>query len=167
MGFSLLNKIYLQFSQIFWERNLRRINVIDNQFQFYFCLPEFDMLALYVSGSFAKQLEQKTDQQIIDEIFNSLQKIYPQITYPIKWLITRWNQDPFSKGSYSTFHCGSHSTILKQLAQETHDGHVHWAGEHTNYNGCIGYVDSGFQTGFREAKAIIKKLYPEISTYFS
>jgi hypothetical protein len=73
MGFSLLNKIYLQFSQIFWERNLRRINVIDNQFQFYFCLPEFDMLALYVSGSFAKQLEQKTDQQIIDEIFNSLQ----------------------------------------------------------------------------------------------
>jgi monoamine oxidase len=160
MGFSSLNKIYLQFSQIFWETNLRRINVIHEQFKFYFCLPEYRILALFISGSFAKQFEQNTDQQIIDQIFYSLQKIYPQITYPIKWLITRWNQDPFAKGSYSTFHCGSHSQILKQLAEETHDGHVHWAGEHTNYDGCIGYVDSAFQTGFREANHIINKLHP-------
>jgi monoamine oxidase len=158
MGLGLLNKIYLQFSQIFWESNLRRISVVHHQFKFYFCLPEHRILALYVSGYVAKQLEQRTDEQIVEEIFNSLRYIYPQITYPIKWLITRWGQDPFAKGSYSSFHCGNDLQILKQLSEETHNGRVHWAGEHTNFGGSIGYVDSGFESGIREANKIINKL---------
>jgi monoamine oxidase len=158
MGFGLLNQIYLQFNQIFWQTNLRRITVVHPQFKFYFCLSEHRILALYVSGYVAKQLEEKTDQQIIEDIFNSLHRIYPQITYPIKWLITRWGEDPFSKGSYSTFHCGNNLQTLKQLAEETHHGRVHWAGEHTNFDGSIGYVDSGFQSGIRQAKKILNKL---------
>ena len=47
---------------------------------------------------------------------------------------------------------------LKQLSQETHNGHIHWAGEHTNFNGSIGYVHSGFQSGIREMKLILNKL---------
>jgi hypothetical protein len=60
---------------------------------------------------------------------NSLSKISPQISYPIKWLIIRWSNDPFSYGSYSSFH---------------------WGGEHINWNGSIGYVQSAFEIGIRE-----------------
>ncbi|UJR11102.1 hypothetical protein I4U23_015284 [Adineta vaga] len=159
MGFGLLNKVYLQFSELFWEKQLRRITIVREQSQFYYCLPEYQMLALYVSGFMARQYEKKTDQQIVDEIFQSLQRIYPNITYPIKWLITRWGSDPYSQGSYSSFHLGSNPDTVKDLSQETHDGHVCWAGEHTNYDGCIGYIDSGFESGIREAKRIVNKLH--------
>ncbi|CAF1052779.1 unnamed protein product [Adineta steineri] len=158
MGFGLLNKIYLQFSNRFWDKQLKRITIVKDQSQFYYCVPEYSMLALYVSGYQARQFEQKTDKQIIDDIFQSLRQIYPNITYPIKWLITRWGSDPFSQGSYSSFHVGSNIETLKELARETHDGHVCWAGEHTSFNGSIGYVDSGFESGIREAKRIFNKL---------
>ncbi|CAF3866188.1 unnamed protein product, partial [Rotaria sp. Silwood1] len=117
-------------------------------------------MALYLYGNLARQIEQKTDEDIVKEIFNSLRHIYPNISYPIKWLITRWRSDPFSQGSYSSFHLGSNLETLKELSLETHDGRIHWAGEHTNYNGSIGYVDSGFESGMREAKKILNKLQP-------
>ncbi|CAF3740618.1 unnamed protein product [Rotaria sordida] len=158
MGFGLLNKVFLQFSEIFWDEKLQRITIITDRFKFYYCLPQYHMLALYISGYVAKQLEQKTDEEIVEEAFNSLRHVYPNISYPIKWLITRWGSDPFSKGSYSSFHVGSDLKTLKELSIETHAGHVHWAGEHTNYNGSIGYVDSGFESGIREAKKILNKL---------
>jgi len=158
MGFSLLNKVYLQFSNIFWEKHLRRITVLDERFKFYYCLPEYSMLALYISGSIARQLENLTDEQMINEIVHSLRRIYPQITQPTKWLITRWSQDPFSFGSYSSFHRGNTIETLEDLSKDTHQGKIHWAGEHTNFNGCIGYVDSGFESGFREGKALLSKL---------
>ncbi|CAF2975572.1 unnamed protein product [Rotaria sp. Silwood2] len=160
MGFSLLNKVYLQFSEIFWDENLKRMNILNDQFKFYYCLPKYRMLALYLYGNLARQIEQKTDEDIVKEIFNSLRHIYPNISYPIKWLITRWRSDPFSQGSYSSFHLGSDLETLKELSLETHDGRIHWAGEHTNYNGSIGYVDSGFESGIREAKKILNKLQP-------
>jgi monoamine oxidase len=159
MGFGLLNKIYLQFYEIFWDKNVRRINVVDEKFKFYYCLPEYSMLSLYISGQVAKELEQKTDEETISEIISSLSRIYPSITYPIKWLITRWGNDPFSYGSYSSFHRGNHLETLKQLSRETHDGKIHWGGEHTNWNGSIGYVHSAFESGIREAKLILNKFH--------
>ncbi|CAF4532100.1 unnamed protein product [Rotaria sp. Silwood2] len=158
MGFGLLNKVYLQFSKIFWDEKLKRITIVTDRFKFYYCLPQYRMLALYISGNLARQLEEKIDEDIVDEIYNSLRHVYPNISYPIKWLITRWGSDPFSKGSYSSFHLGNDLETLKDLSIETHDGHVHWAGEHTNYNGSIGYVDSGFESGIRDAKKILNKL---------
>ncbi|CAF3082077.1 unnamed protein product [Rotaria sp. Silwood2] len=158
MGFGLLNKVYLQFSEIFWDENLQRINIVTDRFKFYYCLPQYRMLVLCIFGYVARQLEQKTDEQIVEEVFYSLRHIYPNISYPIKWLITRWESDPFSKGSYSSFHLGCDLKTLKELSIETHAGRVHWAGEHTNYDGSIGYVDSGFESGIREAKKILNKL---------
>ena len=160
MGLALLNRIYLQFSQIFWEKHLRRITVLHPRFKFYYCLPKYRMLALYVYGDIARQLEEQSDEEIVNDIVKSLAPNYPLISYPIRWLITRWENDPFSKGSYSSFHLGNDFHTLKELSRETHDGKIHWAGEHTNFDGSIGYVHSAFQTGIREANLILEKLYP-------
>lgn len=156
MGIGLLNKVFLQFSDIFWEKELKRITHVTDRFKFYYCLPQYRMLSLYVSGDVARQLEQKSDEIIIEEVVNSLRYIYPNITYPIRWLITRWESDPYARGSYASFHVGSDMKTVKDLSLETHSGRIHWAGEHTNYDGCIGYVDSGFESGIREAKKILE-----------
>ena len=58
-------------------------------------------------GYSARTIRRKKQmKKIIEQILSSLRRIYPSITYPIKWLITRWKSDPFSHGSYSSFHQG-------------------------------------------------------------
>lgn len=158
MGFGLLNRVYLQFSEIFWEENLRRISIATDRYKVYYCLPEHRLLILFLSGSQAEALEKMSDDEIVEAVIHSLRRVYSQTPKPIKWLITRWKSDRFSQGSYSNFSIGANEQTVKYLATETHEGHVHWAGEHTNIDGCIGYVDSGFESGLREGKKIRDKL---------
>ncbi|CAF3640185.1 unnamed protein product [Rotaria socialis] len=161
MGFSLLNKVYLQFPSIFWDPKLRRISVATDLFKNYFCIPETRILALYIAGSVARELEKKSDKEIIEQVVESLRRIYPLMSNPIKWLVTRWGSDVFSYGSYSTFHVGNEVSILRELARDSHENCVHWAGEHTNYEGSTGYVDSAFESGQREATRIQNNLKQE------
>lgn len=163
MGIGLLNKVYLQFSTTFWDPKLKRISVVTDRFQHYYCIPHARILVLYIAGKTARELEQTNDEAIVEQIVNSLRKIYPYISKPIKWIVTRWGSDPFSYGAYSSFHVGNNTDLLKALAKETHDNRVYWAGEHTNYNGCIGYVDGAFETGEREALRIYNKLTEDVS----
>ena len=158
MGCSLLNKVFLQFSSRFWEKDLERIYLLGSRVQYYSCHWEESMLVLFVAGRQAKEMEEEDDPAIIEEIVRALRRSYPEITSPVRWLITRWGSDPFSLGSYSSFHRGNTRSILQDLARETHHGRVHWAGEHTNHQGCIGYVDSALQSGQREASLLHRKL---------
>ncbi|CAF1455581.1 unnamed protein product [Rotaria sordida] len=159
MGFGLLNKVFLQFSSIFWEENLQNIDIITNHYyQFYICMPESCILVLYAAGSYAREFEQYTDEETVQTLVTSLGRIYPLMTDPIKWLVTRRAHDPYACGSYSNFAVGADLETVKELARESHDGGVHWAGENTNYSGSIGYVDSAFESGQREAKYIQEKL---------
>ncbi|CAF3595292.1 unnamed protein product [Rotaria sp. Silwood1] len=159
MGFGLLNKVFLQFSSTFWDEKLQNIDIItDHYYQSYICIPESCILVLYIAGSYARELEQHTDEEIVQILVASLRRTYPLTTDPIKWLVTRWARDPYSCGSYSSFAVGADLETVKDLARESHDGRVHWAGEHTNYSGSIGYVDSAFESGQREARHIQEKL---------
>jgi monoamine oxidase len=160
MGFGLLNKIYLQFPLTFWDEKFDNIFIASNRFRFFLCFPHDHILAIYVAGHLARELEQLTDETIIEQILQCLQPIYPQIPKPIKWLVTRWGCDPFAYGSYSNFTIGATYETSKELARECYDERIYWAGEHANYCGTIGCVDSAFESGHREAKRIYDKLNP-------
>ena len=158
MGFGLLNKVYLQFPHTFWDEKLDSVFITSNRFRFFLCFPQDHMLNLYVTGNLARELEQRADEEIIDEVVQSLRPIYPQMPKPVKWLVTRWGRDPFAYGSYSNFKIGATYETIGELARECYDGRVYWAGEHANYGGTIGCVDSAFESGHREAKRIYDQL---------
>ncbi|CAF1337210.1 unnamed protein product [Adineta steineri] len=158
MGVGLLNKIHIQFPFTFWDEKLDNIFISSNRFRFFGCASQDHILILFVAGKLARELEQQTDEQIVEQIIQCLQPIYPQMPKPTKWLMTRWGSDPFAYGSYSNFKTGSTHETVEELAKECYDGRIHWAGEHTNYGGAIGCVDSAFESGHREAKLIYNKL---------
>ncbi|UJR15157.1 hypothetical protein I4U23_002120 [Adineta vaga] len=159
MGVGLLNKVFLQFPVTFWDEKLDSIFIASNRFQLFLCHPQDHILVLFVAAKLARELEQKTDEVIIDEIIEYLQIIYPQMPKPIKWLITRWGCDPFAYGSYSNFPIGATIETVQELAKECFDGRIHWAGEHANYGGTLGCVDSAFESGHRTAQQIHNKLF--------
>jgi monoamine oxidase len=117
------------------------------------------MLFIKLAGRIALEIEEKNEQETIDEVMILLRAIFSDkiLPEPTRFLITKWNQDQFSKGSYSNFAVGADNQTLIDLARECND-RIHWAGEHTNYNGTIGCVDSAFESGQREAKRIVERL---------
>jgi polyamine oxidase len=158
MGFGLLNKIFVQFPSTFWDEKLESIFIASNRFRLFLCLPKDHMLVLFVAGDLAREVEQQTDEDTIEQIVQCLQPIYPQMPKPIKWLVSRWGCDPFAYGSYANFKVGATYETSKELARDCYDGRVYWAGEHANYGGTIGCVDSAFESGHREAKRIYGKV---------
>ncbi|CAF3230348.1 unnamed protein product [Rotaria socialis] len=158
MGLGLLNKIFIQYPSTFWDEKLDDLFIASNSFRFFVCHPHDHILVAFVCGRFARKLEQQTDEEIVEEIIQCLKPIYPQIPKPIKWLVTRWSCDPFAYGSYSNFKVGATHETSRELAKECYDNRIYWAGEHTNYGGTIGCVDSAFESGQSEAKRIYNKL---------
>lgn len=170
MGMGLMNKLILQFPNHFWGDDVRVISHACNQrrgrFRFTICNPPPDnILIMFTTGSFARELELLTDTEILEEIMKFFRQIFPgrNIPNPINYKFTRWSQDPYSYGSYSNFavHTGPHT--IEQLAKPTSDGRVQWAGEHANIDDgtkdwSYACVHSAFQSGQRAAKAIQDEL---------
>jgi monoamine oxidase len=171
MGMGLMNKLVVQFPNHFWDPDVRSFSHACNEqrgrFRFTLCIPPpANILILFVTGIFARELETLTDTQILEQVMNFLRKIFPGtvIPNPINYKFTRWSQDPLAYGSYSYFAVHSSPHTIEQLAKATSDERVQWAGEHANIddgteNWSFGCVHSAFQSGQRAAKAIRDQLY--------
>jgi monoamine oxidase len=159
MGVGLSDKIFLQFPFVFWNPEWASIFCISSRFRFILCRSDTCMLFIKLAARVALEIEEQNEQETIDEIMILLRAIFSDrdVPEPTRYLITKWNQDPFSKGSYSNFAVGADEQTLIDLARECND-RIYWAGEHTNYDGTIGCVDSAFESGQREAKRIVERL---------
>ncbi|UJR23230.1 hypothetical protein I4U23_026249 [Adineta vaga] len=159
MGVGVADKIFLQFPYVFWDTKYTTILCTSPRFRFILCRPNDCILQVKIVARVAKEIEEKPDQETIDELMILLRKCFPDqnISEPSRYLITKWNQDPFAKGAYSYFAVGADNQTLIDLARECHE-RVYWAGEHANYNGTLGCVDSAFNSGQCEAKRIVEKL---------
>ena len=163
MGFGLLNKIVLQFPFVFWDPQWATFFCASPRFQFIVCQPRQRILTIMIGARAAVEIEQQTDEETIADAMSLLRLIFfdQPVPDPTRFLITRWKQDPFARGSYSNFSVGTDRETLVDLAQECHE-RIYWAGEHTNYDGNIGCVDSAFESGQREAQRIGQKLHVDL-----
>ena len=90
------------------------------------------MLVAFNVGEYARLLEKKTDQQIVDEAMLVLRKIYGKnIPDPSAALATRWGEDPCALGAYSFVPVGESSKALDVLGEPV-AGRLFFAGEATS-----------------------------------
>lgn len=159
LGMGVFNKVYLSFPEVFWEA--------DSDFLGYHAQPKTlwpSMLNLYkqygdvalvaISTALeATEVEAKSDEQIVAELMAILQEQYgDDIPQPDDVRITRWQQDPFSYGSYSFMKVGADSQSRRDLAQ-TVDDKLYFAGEATNWD-YPATVHGALLSGLREAQKI-------------
>lgn len=155
MGVGMSGKIFLQFPYVFWDPQWSVIFCTSDRYRFILCRSNVCLMQIKLAARVVAEIEQKNDQETIDEVMRLLRTIFHdrQVPEPTRYLITNWSQDPFARGAYSNFSVGADQQTSIDLAQECND-RIHWAGEHTNYDGTIGCVDSAFESGQREARKI-------------
>lgn len=156
----LLDKVYLKFPALFWEKEKELIITLDNdadyfpEFINYYRLLDEPVLMAFSAGSFAKKVEAMSDEDIIEQIMGTLQRHYGSaIPKPEKYKITRWFEDPLSYGAYSYLPAGVERDNRNALAMPV-DNKVFFAGEATSFY-FPSTVHGAFLSGVRSAYEIM------------
>lgn len=117
------------------------------------------VLQAWLSGDAAIEAETHTDAWIAGEAMEVIRStIAPTAADPISALVTRWGQDPYALGSYSTFQLATHLGDRAALRAPVANNKVLFAGEATLDSG-FSTVPGAYTSGLREADRVIE-LYP-------
>lgn len=161
MGMGLLDKLILLFDTCFWPLQFGVADVDPTKVQsFYDASSEVGSpcLICFLGGNAARRMEtQLSDEQAIEETMTNLRMIFEKdgaiVPNPIATKITRWQEDPFSFGSYSFSKVGCTEETYDSLIAPV--GNLLFAGEHTSKT-SQGTVHGAWETGQREAKRLLQ-----------
>jgi len=165
IGIGLMNKIVLRFPTCFWNKNeycISYASKIKGEFRsFYNLVPEKqdNILVAFISANFAKQMEERPDEELVSKVMEILRKIFgkdipdPDFTY-----VTHWGKNPFSYGSFSFMKvgCTPRDFTLSGLDVEEK---LYFAGEHTSAKFC-GCAHGAYDSGMDVASELIKFFPP-------
>jgi len=164
LGFGNLNKVVLEFDEVFWDDSVdyfgSAIDSTENRgrgFMFWNLksVTGKPMLISLLAGEAAKVAETEDSESIVKSACATLAKICfpsdPLKMPPLKKsIVTRWQSDPYARGSYSYVAVGSKgSRDYDELGIP--EGRVLFAGEHT----CKEHPDTvggAMITGWRAAR---------------
>lgn len=160
LGMGVLNKVYLKFPTVFWDRSAQVISYLGTKigqwsdWMNFFALMKEPVLMAFHGGAQGFALEELTDQQIIDGAMKTLRTLYGNsIPQPVGTLITRWGKDPNAYGSYSYNPPQSTGKDYDQLAAPVL-GTLFFAGEATNRR-YPGTAHGAYLSGVRAAKEVV------------
>jgi len=111
------------------------------------------ILESYVVGPSAIELAQHSNQKIIDQTLQGLDKIHPGINNFYQQgneHVKSWSSDPYALGGPSWPAPGDVSKYLKPLRQS--HGRIHFAGEHTSI--LRSTMEGALRSGARAAKKV-------------
>jgi len=203
VGVGCLNKVVLQFSTAFWRKqgSKKKLNgspflgsetyLIGNatglhpQYYLFYDIGYLlaadkknapAILCVMASGKDAIFIETCKESKVISEVVEVLSYIFCEESVPkkpLRYKITRWGSDKFSRGSYSFLPPGSNPNDYSILAKpssatsksnnsaEIATSRLFWAGEHTNKK-HPGTAHGAMESGLRAAEEVISAIEGEI-----
>jgi monoamine oxidase len=160
LGMGVLNKVYLRFPKVFWQDTdiLGYISQNKGEWAEFLNIHKYikqPVLLGFNAATYGSQIEKLSDKQIVGEAMKVLQNMYGTgIPNPEASLITRWQQDPFARGSYSYIPPGASRKDYDEIAKPIQN-RLFFAGEATSSK-YAATVHGAFLSGEREAQKIGK-----------
>lgn len=171
IGFETVNKVHLIFPHSVWIGNDDQIDVISDSKGKYFMFLSHGTasgrasVTAYFSGIYAYNLEQKSDVEIVKDIYETLKSQKgDHIPEPLYSVITRWHQNPNFRGSFSYFQPNSSLDDYKNIGEPIQDL-VYFAGEHCNPDPRSRIVGA-YESGKDVAHQIAMSLQLKWKTFF-
>jgi monoamine oxidase len=156
----VFNKIFLKFDSVFWDRDYELIGYMGStdcdwpEIVNFHKIANLPVLLAFSAGTAGEKNELRSDTELVADLMACLRKMYGKdIPEPSGHLVTRWNQDPYSLGSYSYVPVGSKHSKRRQIAAPV-DNRVFFAGEATS-EFFPASVHGAFLSGVRAAYEIM------------
>jgi monoamine oxidase len=131
------------------------------------------VLLAFSAGTAGEKNELRSNAELVECLMACLRKMYGQnIPEPVGHLVTQWNQDPFSLGSYSYVPVGSKQSLRRQIGTPV-ENRVFFAGEATSqffpatvHGAFLSGVRAAYEIMLADAKAdLMKDNQGEVDTY--
>ncbi|MCY4127721.1 MAG: FAD-dependent oxidoreductase [Gammaproteobacteria bacterium] len=161
LGMGVLNKTCLLFDEVFWPPEVELIGYVGAhpgqwaETVNLYAYTQQPILMMFNAGAYGLQIETMSDMEILNGALSALAEIFGTVL-PLKGaLITRWQSDPWSRGSYSYVPADSSWAYHAELARPIED-RVFFAGEATHED-FPATVHGAFLSGIRAARQIVAK----------
>ena len=162
LGSGLLNKCILRFNEAAWPSDPEIFNRMASErgawseFLNLSAYGQGPALMAFNAGSYARYLEQYTDEETVEEAMHALRGMFgANFPDPVSAQVTRWAQDPNALGSYS--YPSEHTrwdTRVRLL--EPVDQRVFFAGEATSTH-APGTLHGAILSGRAAANAVVER----------
>lgn len=159
LGVGTLNKLYLGFRERFWDDRevIGYQSATRGKWSLWMDLEQIrgePILLAFNAATYGREVEDLSDQATLDAAMGVLRTIYGRsIPDPQAAMITRWNEEEFSLGSYSHIPPGAAGRDYRVLSAPSGD-RLFWAGEATNKK-YPQTVAGAYLSGQRAAQQII------------
>jgi monoamine oxidase len=166
-GFEMNNfeKVFLRFSTRFWDEGvyaIRQQGEAGLWWHSWYDLTALDgvpTLLTFAAGPSAIETREWTDHQVADSVLEALRRIYGErVEEPEQVLVTDWQHDPFSRGSYAFMKPGAKPEDHDFIATPI-DGVLHLAGEAT-WTEDPATVTAALRSGHRAAQNVLGRALP-------
>ncbi|MGE8413795.1 MAG: flavin monoamine oxidase family protein [Pseudomonas sp.] len=159
LGMGVYNKAVFLFPEVFWGQAaiISQLHTDKGLWANWYPLNHYaqkPVLCALHGGSPARVLEAMSNQDILEDAMAHLRKIFgAAIPLPTDMHITRWQSDPFARGSYSFPKTGARPSDRHDLAAPV-NATLLFAGEatHPDYSGT---VHGALLSGWREARRVL------------
>ena len=160
IGYGSYEKLALRFPRPFWPMELHRFHLLHGEqpplFQAWLNTAHYTqepILVTYHSGSRARHIRRWSDEELVHRALQALRRIFGDgVCEPEGYVRTRWEEDPFSRGSYSFQRVGQRPEDRDLLAAPLH-GRIFFAGEATHPH-YFGTVHGAYESGLRAAREV-------------
>jgi monoamine oxidase len=170
MRMGVFNKIFLKFDSVFWDQEDELIGYMGSEDEAWPEIVNFHKIAglplllAFSAGKAGEKNELRGDVELVACLMDCLRKMYGQgVPEPTGHLVTRWNQDPFSLGSYSYVPVGSKQSLRRQIGTPV-ESRVFFAGEATSqffpstvHGAFLSGVRAAYEIMLADAKADLMK----------
>ena len=163
-------KILLTFDSIFWPINESIIGMIRNEkndqnggigsnllFYNLWAKDDIPCIEAVLFGAAGEWATHRSDEELKTAIIDFMQVALKQDNLHDKCLgchVTRWEEDPYTLGSYTSFQLGTTEKDVEILARPEWGGRLIFAGEATNVE-AMGSVHSALMSGAKTAEMAV------------
>lgn len=156
------DKIILHFDYAFWDLDKEWMGILPNSNRPADIMEIMNLgkfthqpdLLIFTAGDYAKTVESWSDEETLEVSMRMLRKLYGNnIPKPTRYVITRWNSDPYTLGSYSYLPKNVHYSVYRKMSAPVNNK-VFFAGEATSKTD-MATVHGAYATGIRAAKQVV------------
>ncbi|MFJ4160833.1 flavin monoamine oxidase family protein [Microbacterium testaceum] len=159
-------KVVLRFAERFWEDGVYGIRQLGDEGEWWHSwydlgrLHDEPALLTFAAGPAATATRHWSDDEIVASTLAQLRRLYGDaVPEPTSALVTRWQDDPFSRGSYAYMLPGSVGADHDDLAEPLAGGALHLAGEAT-WGDDPATVPGAMLSGHRAAQNVLGREIP-------
>lgn len=176
IGSGSLEKAVLQFPHCFWDEQALSIELLHSKsspiqiYINYYALMNKPVLVALYGGKTAKKMEKIRKFKSLESFVAPLKKIYrDRYVDPINIIHTQWNEDPYTRCSYSFLPRGINESCFDVLAEPIND-RLYFAGEATHKT-MYATVHGAYLSGIKAADKILQNkmehIIPIVKTHTS